>query len=127
MKTMPAREICILAALLVASASGLFAGEPQKEDAAFSEKLLSAIQNSDYNAFVADGTQAFHGITKSQFDSVCTALGPKLKTVHVTFLGELSQHGFRVTLWKLSFSDGGDDALATLSVKDDKVGGYWIR
>ena len=127
MKTMHVRRICILAALLVASASGLLAGEPQKEDAAFSEKLLSAIQNSDYNAFVADGTEAFHGITKPQFDSVCTALGSKLKTAHVTFLGELNQHGFRVTLWKLSFSDGSDDALATLSVKDGKVGVFWIK
>ena len=37
--------------------------------------------------------------------------------------GRLAQ----VTLWKLSFKDGGDDALATLSLKDGKVGGYWIK
>jgi len=121
------RRTCIVAALVVASASGLFAGEPDKEDAAFSGKLLSAIQNSDYDGFVADGTEAFHGLTKPQFDAVCKALGPKLKTAHVTYLGELNQHGFRVTLWKLSFSGGGDDLLATLSVKDGKVGGFWIK
>jgi hypothetical protein len=116
-----------LAAILLVSISGALAGEASKEDAAFSAKLLGAIQNSDYDAFVADGTDAFHGITKAQFDSVATALAPKLKTAHVTFLGELSQHGYRVTLWKLSFADGSDDALATLSVKDGKVGGYWIK
>jgi hypothetical protein len=127
MKTMHIRKICVLTAFIVASASGLLAGEPQKEDAAFSEKLLSAIQHLDYDAFVANGTEAFHGLSKSQFESVCAELGPKLKTAHVTFLGELNQRGFRVTLWKLSFSDGSDDALATLGVRDGKVGGFWVK
>ena len=113
--------------MLLASVSGARAADPTKEDAAFSAKLLGAIQNSDYDAFVVDGTEAFHGITKPQFDSVASALAPKLKTAQVTFLGELAQHGYRVTLWKLSFTDGSDDALATLSVKDGKVGGYWIK
>ena len=127
MKNIHVRRICVLAALLIASASGLAASEPQKEDAALSAKLLGAIQNTDYDAFVADGSEAFHGLSKAQFEAVCASLGVKLKTAHTSFLGELSQHGFRVTLWKLSFADGSDDALATLSVKDGKVGGFWIK
>jgi hypothetical protein len=113
--------------MLLASASGAHAGVPTKEDSAFSARLLSAIQKSDFAAFVADGTDAFRGITKAQFDSVARILAPKLPAAQVTFLGELSQRGYRVTLWKLSFADGSDDALATLSVKDGKVGGYWIK
>jgi hypothetical protein len=127
MKNIVVRQICILAALFMASASFLSANEPQKDDAALVAKLVSAIQNTDYEAFVADGSEAFHAITKPQFDSVCESLGVKLKTAHTTFLGELNQQGFRVTLWKLSFADGSDDALATLSVKDGKVGGFWIK
>jgi hypothetical protein len=76
---------------------------------------------------VADGTDAFHGITKGQFNSVASELAPKLKAAHVMFLGELSQHGYRVTLWKLSFADESDDALATLIVKDGTIGGYRIK
>jgi len=127
MKNIHGLRFIALVGLLLASVSGTHAAEPSKEDSAFSAKLLGAIQNSDYDSFVADGTEAFHGITKSQFSSVASVLGPKLKSAQVTFLGELSQHGFRVTLWKLSFADGSDDALATLSVKEGKVGGYWIK
>ena len=31
------------------------------------------------------------------------------------------------TEWKISFKDGSDDLLATLSVRGGKVGGFWIR
>ena len=55
-------------------------------------------------------------------------VAPKLLAGHeLSYLGDLRQHGYHVTLWKVSFKDGGDDALATLSVKDGKVGGFFIR
>ena len=127
MKTTPIRMACILAAVLFAFVARVPAGEPSKEDAALASKLLGAIQNSDYDAFVADGTDAFHGITREQFASVCSSLAAKLRTARTAFLGELNQHGYRVTLWKISFAGGGDDALATLSVRDGKVGGFWIK
>ena len=45
----------------------------------------------------------------------------------VKYLGDMRQQGYHVTLWRLRFKDGSDDALATLSMKGDKVGGYWIK
>jgi hypothetical protein len=42
-------------------------------------------------------------------------------------LGDVKQNGDHVTLWKLTFKDGSDDALVTLSAKDGKVGGFFIR
>jgi hypothetical protein len=127
MKSSLTSRILVLVSLFAACVSFASAAEPAKEDAAFSAKLFTAIQKADYNSFVADGTDAFHGITKEQFASVCEALGPKLATAHISYLGELSQHGFRVTLWKVAFADGSDDGLASLSVKDGKVGGFWIK
>jgi hypothetical protein len=125
MNRKPYLYLLLMAALLAAPAHG---AEPRKEDAGFSAKLLGAVANDDYADFVADGTTEFQGLTKDKFDAVSAQLAPKFKAAHtVTFLGELNQHGFRVTLWKISFADGGDDALATLSVKDGKVGGFWIR
>jgi hypothetical protein len=128
MKSIISWRSAIAALLFFVGTAAASAGEPAKEDAAFSAKLFGAIGKSDYDAFVADGSEAFRGITRAQFDLVCAQLAPKLKASHtITFLGELNQHGFRVTLWKVVFSDGSDDALATLSVKDGKVGGFWIR
>jgi hypothetical protein len=127
MKHLLSWRLIALFGLILAVLPRVRAADPTKEDAAFSAELLGAIQNADYDAFVADGTPAFRGITKAQFDSVAGALGPKLKTAQVTYLGALSQRGYRVTLWKLAFADGSDDALATLSVKAGKVGGYYIK
>jgi hypothetical protein len=121
--------LCVVtAAVLLGTATFASTAEPAKEDAAFSAKLLNSLENSDFNAFIADGSSAFQAMTKEQFNAACTQLTPRLKVEHtVTFLGVLKQHGFRVTLWKLSFADGSDDALATLSVKNGKVGGFWIN
>ncbi len=104
------------------------AAEPAKEDVAFSTKLVAALETADHAAFTADGTEAFKAMKKEQFDAVSAQLGPKLKTRSgISYLGELKQQGFRVTLWKMTFKDGGDDCLLTLSVKDGKVGGFIIR
>jgi hypothetical protein len=45
----------------------------------------------------------------------------------LTFLGELNQHGYQVFLYRLRFKDGGDDMLATMSLKDDKVAGIYFK
>ena len=99
-----------------------------KEDSAIVAKMIAAIEMSDYAAFVADGEPAFAGITQERFQAVASALGPKLKAgKSMSYLCELNQKGYRVTLWKIAYNDGSDDALATLSVKDGKVGGFVLR
>jgi len=118
----------IIATALFGSSAALFAMEASKENLAFSEKIISAIQKADYNSFISDGDAAFQKLKKAQFDSVVTQLAPRFKAGYeITYLGDLKQQGFHVTLWKLSFQDGKDDALATLSVKEGKVGGFWIK
>jgi len=117
----------LFAAACLAAAPALAADAP-KEDAAASSKLLTAVEKADYESFVADGEAAFKRLPKPQFEAAVAQLAPRLKGGYeAIYLGELKQHGYRVTLWKLSFKDGGDDALATLSMKDGKVGGFWIK
>ena len=128
MNTRFSRSLVLAAALLVGSPAFLSAVEPAKGDAALVAKIFSAIENSDYVAFVADGDAPFKQLKKEQFDAVSAKVAPKLLAGHeLSYLGDLKQHGYHVTLWKVTFKDGGDDALATLSVKDGKVGGFFIR
>jgi hypothetical protein len=128
MKTKHALLLCLIVALFTAGTDRAVAADAPNEDDAFNSKLLGAIKNDDYTGFVADGTADFQGLSKPQFDALSAQLAPRLKAHHtVTFLGELNQRGYRVTLWKLAFFDGSDDALASLSVKEGKVGGYWIK
>jgi hypothetical protein len=129
MNTKSLRSIILVATLLLCSPALLTAADAPGDAAAISAKLFAAIENTDYAAFVADGDAVFQQKLKpEQFAAVAAQLAPMLKAGHaVTYLGELQQKGFRVTLWKLSFRQGGDDLLVTLSLKDGKVGGFWIR
>jgi hypothetical protein len=93
-----------------------------------STKLLNATTSDDYAAFVADGNAAFQGLKKDQFEAVVSQIGFRLKEGYdLTYLGDLKQKGYQVTLWRIRFKSGGDDLLATLSMKDGKVGGFWIK
>lgn len=114
--------------LILCAGMTLIAAEPPMEAKTASTQLLEAIASGDYASFVANGDAAFRGLTKPQFDAVAAQLGPKFKAGYeATYLGDLNQKGFQVTLWRLRFKAGGDDALASLSLKDGKVGGFWIK
>ncbi len=118
----------IIGALLCGLVPAHAAGEPAKADAELCARLVKAIEVADHATFIADGESAFRNLTQEQFATVAAQLGPRFKTGYeITYLGELRQRGYLVTLWKLSFKDGTDDALATLSTKDGKVGGFFIR
>jgi hypothetical protein len=123
MKSLLAAGVLILCAGMT-----LIAAEPPMGAKVASTQLLEAIASGDYASFVANGDAAFRGLTQPQFDAVAAQLGPHLKAGYeATYLGDLNQKGFQVTLWRLRFKSGGDDALATLSLKDGKVGGFWIK
>ena len=112
--------------ILIATASAALA-DPTPEAEKHSQRLLKSIETADYDLFVQDGEPAFQKIEKTSFDSVVKQLAPRMKKGYeATYLGTLDRLGYSVTLWKLDFSEG-DDALATLSIKDEKVGGYWIK
>ena len=91
--------------------------------------LLAAIKADDYAAFVTDAQPAFKAaLTKPMLDEVNAQFAPRIKQGYkVVYLGQLSQHGYQVYLWKLSYTGGGDDSLASLSLKAGKVGGFFIN
>ena len=93
------------------------------------EKLLQAVQGNDYAAFVGDGTAEFKsGLPPQMLAGVSAQLGPRMAAGYAaTYLGLLVQQGCRVYLWKLVFTDGGDDVLAKLALVDDQVAGFWLQ
>ena len=116
-----------LSAALVLACS-VFATDASSGSQAEATKLLSAIAIDDFAAFVADGNAAFRGLSKDQFEAVVSQLSSKLKAEYdLSYLGDLNKQGYQVTLWRIRFKSGGDDLIATLSMKDGKVGGFWIK
>ncbi len=91
--------------------------------------LISAIEQNNYTQFISQGNAAFkEGMTKQMLTKVSQRFASRIKKGYSkVFLGNLNQQGYQVYLWKLTFKDGGDDILATLSLKDGKIGGFWLR
>ena len=109
-------------------AASVFASAPPAASQVEVTNLVSAIISDNYASFVADGNAAFQGLKKDQFESVVSQLGSKLKSGYdLAYLGDINQRGYLVTLWRIRFKNGGDDLLATLSMKEGKVGGFWIK
>jgi hypothetical protein len=91
--------------------------------------LINAVEQNNYNQFISQGNAAFkEAVTKQTFTQVSGQLAPRLKKGYsLVFLGNLNQQGYQVYLWKLTFKDSGDDILARLSLKDGKIGGFWLN
>ena len=123
------RSLVFAAAMLVGGAALLSAAEPSKEDAALSSKLITAIEKSDYETFVADADAPFKkALKKELFASTAAGFAPHFQGGYaVSYLGDLQVKGSHVTLWKISFKNHSDDALVTLVVKEGQVAGFWIR
>ncbi|WP_427156987.1 hypothetical protein ACQFX9_16520 [Aliinostoc sp. HNIBRCY26] len=91
--------------------------------------LIKAIEENNYDQFISQGETAFKaGITKQLFTKVHSQFAPRIKKGYsAAFLGKLNQQGYQVYLWKLTFKDRSDDVLARLSIKDGKIGGFWLN
>lgn len=124
----------LLTLVLVAFASLMLHPAPQAatppggDDQAIVQQLLDAMANNDYQRFTANATPDFAAIDPAQFVQVSNSLAPRLqKGYSVDYLGNLRQQGLDISVWKVSFQDGGDDLLATMNVQDGRVGGFYLR
>jgi hypothetical protein len=116
------------AAFLAACASNIVAAEAPKEDQAIFDKLITAIAKADYDSFVADGVGSFKNMTQDQFDGAVRVLSPQLNSGYeATYLGVIKKNWGHVVLWRLTFKNAEEEALATLSVKDGKVSSFTIK
>jgi RNA polymerase sigma-70 factor (ECF subfamily) len=92
------------------------------------EELLAALQGNDYDAFVAKGAPFFRAaLDRARFDDASAQLSGRLSQGHrVTLFGTLRRHGMVDWLYKLEFSDDGDDALVTLAMNGWQVAGFLV-
>ena len=103
-------------------------GEASPRERTFAENLLKASADENYQAFIADGDEAFRGLKESMFKAVCVQITPRLKQgYHLVFLGALNKESYHLTIWKVAYDDNGDDDLLQMSVKDGRIGGAFIH
>lgn len=119
----------LLLASLVFSASAVVAAATEEQATANLQKLLAAQAAKNYDEFVANATPAFKtALSKQQFEGAADFLSKRFKDGYDTkYLGELNQQGCQIFLFKIQCKDGGDDLLASLAMKDDKVAGIFFK
>ena len=103
--------------------------EPDQTTQTIFKNLMAATVSDNYEGFIAECDAPMKAaLTKPMLEGVSKQIEPRAKQGYDSqYLGELSQHGYKVHLWRLRFKDGGDDVLATLSVKDGKAGGFYLH
>ncbi len=121
------KAVNLVCALLFFSVSA-FAATEEQAGLTF-KKLLEAQASKNYSDFVADATDTLKAaLSQTQFAAAADILGKRFKDGYDTkSLGELNQRGCQVFLYKLQCKDGGDDILATMVLKDDKVAGILFK
>lgn len=135
-------EIAVFAALLTVFAAPVFAQtapdaiekaalrplpEPAVRDAF--DLLMISIQENDYAGFMVAVDEDFKAaLTKEIFEKVVNQVAPRLKKgFQTTYLDQLKKNGYAVHVWKIEFDDKGNDLLAELSLKNQKIGGFFLR
>lgn len=119
--------MALLAALAMAPATQA-ASAGGAGDQPVVQQLLDAMGQKNYQAFVSQGTPEFAALGEAPFMQVANAVGPRLQQGYsIEHLGNLRQQGLDISVWKISFKDQGDDLLATLNVRDGRVGGFFLR
>jgi len=103
--------------------------EPDQTTQAIFKTLMTATVANNYDGFIAECDASMKAkLSKRMLQKVSKELEPRAKQGYESqYLGELNRQGYKVYVWRLTFKDGGDDVLATLSVKDGKAGNFLLQ
>ena len=124
------RVICFACAAVVFGVAVILraANATPAEQSTF-DRLIHALQIDDRASILSTATDEMkQTITASVMDNVSHDIGPHLSAGYqASLLGELSQRGCHVQLWKVTFKDGHDDLLARVAMNGDKLAGFFIQ
>lgn len=107
-----------------------FSQEAPAEVEEFCEVLIEATQENDLEKFksVCD-EQIKETMTSTTLSSISSQVSGLFKNGYErTYLGVLDKVTFKTYLWKLDFSiEGVPDTIASMSVSNGKVSGFYLR
>jgi hypothetical protein len=85
--------------------------------------VLESHKSKSYGDFLVDADDGIKaGITPQMFEGMSNQLAPRLKAGYKTvFVCKLRKQGRAVYLWKVEFTDGKDDVLLRIAIKDKKI------
>ena len=113
----------------LADAAAADPATPARADAqSLAEELLRAIEDNDYDAFVAKGSPSFRvALGPDRLKAVNAALGGRLSTGHhVSTLGHVRRRRTIDWIFKIEFDDDDGDLLCTLAMDGWQVAGFLV-
>jgi hypothetical protein len=121
-------KLTLIAAVTLLTTVSAYA-EPDQTTQSIFKNLMAATISNNYDGFIAESDATMKAaLTKRMLQRVSKELEPRTRQGYdARYLGELNRKGYKVHLWRLIFKDGGDDVLATLSVKDGKAGNFLLQ
>lgn len=119
---------CVNAVVLFTAAATLAAVAPEAVQTRL-DGVLKAVESNDRAALVKDSTDAMdQALTPEMTAAVSEKLSPRLKNGYkAEYLTSLRQGGVTVHLWKIVFTDGGDDVVVRLAMQGDKMAGLFFQ
>jgi hypothetical protein len=118
------------AAVPQAGAVGELPPGPGRLDAqSLAEELVRAIQGNDYDAFVAKGAASFRAaVPQAGVAWLSEKYSGRLsRGYRVSTLGVVRRNGYADWLFKIEFSDDGDDAFVALAMDGWQLAGFFIN
>jgi hypothetical protein len=87
------------------------------------------VKDNVYASFVSAGTDEFKAnYVQDSFDLLRDFAASRLAQGYdATYLGTLNLRGYAVFLWKVTYADGGDDSLVSLSAQNGYVAGFLVQ
>ena len=102
---------------------------PQKPVQDEIRALLASIEAEDYANFLRVGNDEFKtDLTKEKFTRLVDIAAKRLEQGYsIVYFGEMKKSPYTIHLWKLSFQDGERELLGEISIRDEKVVGFFIH
>ena len=89
--------------------------DPAKRNAVIAERVLRALEQQDYDAFVAQADNSVRKLLVADFRALAERHAPRLRSGHeLQPLDDRWRGPVHVSRWKLVFKDGSPDAVLTL-------------
>ena len=101
------------------------AADPAAGNARLAQRVLKAVAEEDYAAFVAQADRSVRKLLVEDFQALAQRHAPRLRHGHeLRPLEERWRGAVHVNRWQVLFKDGGSSAVLMLGVRDGKVASF---
>lgn len=120
---------CLVGILVAGSAPAARAEVTQDPPEKVMTMMVEAIKAKSYADFLIEAdAKVQSAITPQMFEGVSNQVAPLLEAGYKTaFLAKLKKQVATMYLWKLECSNGKEDLLITMAVKNKKVAGFTVQ